>query len=153
MKRFAIIAVALLAFVAVRAQNQELENLLQKYRSNPSIEHTDLMESFPNTTDVKVGETFDFGDSIYLVRHFYKEFKRIKGYKKLKPSKVLNLEGNVLVKMALNKAISIRRWESENGYKDTVMEFDGCIYAIIHLGGYYKDEEIGNFIKVNNLER
>ncbi|MBP5392762.1 MAG: hypothetical protein J6Y59_02970 [Bacteroidaceae bacterium] len=108
------------------------------------------METGPIVENVKVAETFDFGDSLYLVRHFVEEYKQIKGFKKLKPSKVLDITGNFFMKMALNKAIAIRLWEDENGYKDAVIEFDGCIYILIHLGGFFKEEEIAKYIGISD---
>lgn len=151
MCRFVILIITVFAFGSSRAQNQELELLLKKYRSNPAIEHVNMSDSIPDDKDVKVAETLDFGDSLYLVRHFVEEFHKIKGSKKLKATKVLNVNGSLLMKMMLNKAVAIRQWTGKDGYKDTVIEFDGCIYAIIHLGGFYKDDEIGKFIIVNSV--
>lgn len=150
MKRYTLFILAFLAFASVRAQNQDLERLLQKQRSNPAIKYENLLETGPIVENVKVAETFDFGDSLYLVRHFVEEYKQIKGFKKLKPSKVLDITGNFFMKMALNKAIAIRLWEDENGYKDAVIEFDGCIYILIHLGGFFKEEEIAKYIGISD---
>lgn len=149
MKHYTLFILALLAFVSGRAQNQELEHLLQKQRSNPAIIYDNLFDTNPATESVKVAETFDFGDSIYLVRHFVKEYKKIKGFKKLKPSNIFDLSRNFFVKLALNKAIAIRLWEDENGYKDAVIEMDGCKYLVIHLGGFFEEEDIGKYIGIN----
>lgn len=148
MKRYTLFILALLAFAFGRAQNKDLERLLQKQRSNPAIEYVNLLETGPEAENVKVAETLDFDDSLYLVRHFVEEYKQIKGSKKLKPSKVLSIDGNFFMKMALNKAIAIRLWEDENGYKDAIIEFDGCKYLVIHLGGFYKVEEIAKYIGI-----
>ena len=79
---------ALLALVAVagQGQNQDLENLFQKYRNNPAIEHVNLLDSFPDAQRVKVAETFEFGDSLSLIRHFVEEYEKIKNFKKMKAS-------------------------------------------------------------------
>ena len=52
------------------------------------------------------------------------------------------------MRMALGKAIAIRLWTDENGYKDAVLEFDGCKYFIIHLGGFFEEEDIGKYIGI-----
>lgn len=148
MKRYTLYIYALLAFVSVRAQNPDLERLLGKYTDNPAIEYSDLSGTVPQGMDLHMAECLDFGDSIYLVRHFAEDYQRIKGFKKLKPGKILSISGNIFIKKALNKAITIRLWEQQDGYKDTVIEFDGCRYFIIHLGGYYEEKDIANFIKV-----
>ena len=153
MKPLALLLLLLASFSQLFGQNQELEQLLRKYRNNPAIVHSNLVDSYPQALDIRVGETLEFGDSLYLVRHFVEEYNKIKGYRKLKPSKVMKLGGNVLTRMALNKAITIRMFESPDGYKDTLMEFDGCVYFLIHLGGYYEAEEIGRFINVENAPR
>ena len=149
-----LILTILLALVAVagQAQNQEIECLFQKYRSNPAIEYANLLDSFPDAQSVKVAETFEFGDSHALVRHFVEEYEQIKNFKKMKASKVIKIKGNFLMKMAMNQAFTVRLWENENGYKDTVIEFDGCRYAVIHLGGFYKKDEIAKYIRVNELQ-
>lgn len=131
------------------AQNQDLERLFLKYRSNPAIEFVNLLDSFPDAQRVKVAETFEFGDSLSLIRHFVEEYEQIKNFKKMKASKVIKIKGNFLMKMAMNQAITVRLWEDENGYKDTVIEFDGCRYAVIHLGGFYKKDEIAKYIRVD----
>ena len=71
----------LLALVALagQGQNQDLENLFQKYRNNPAIEYVNLLDS-------KVAETFEFGDSLSLIRHFVEEYEQIKNFKKMKAS-------------------------------------------------------------------
>ena len=148
MKRYTIFILALLAFVSGWAQNQELKRLLQKQRSNPAIIYDNLFETSPETESVKVAETFDFGDSTYLVRHFIEDYKKIKGGKKLKTGKVLGITGSFFMRMALGKAIAIRLWTDENGYKDAVLEFDGCKYFIIHLGGFFEEEDIGKYIGI-----
>ena len=99
MKRYTLFILALLAFAFVRAQNKDLERLLQKQRSNPAIEYVNLLETGPEAENVKVAETLDFDDSLYLVRHFVEEYKQIKGFQKLKPSKVLSIDGNFFMKM------------------------------------------------------
>ena len=144
------IIVALLAFVCLagQAQNQDLERLFQKYRNYSAIEYANILDSFPDAQHVKVAETFDFEDSLSVV-NFVKEYELIKNFKKLKPSKVIKIKGNFLMKMAMNQAITVRLWEDENGYKDTVIEFDGCRYAVIHLGGFYKEEEIKKYIRID----
>ena len=132
------------------AQNQELELLLQKQRMNPAIEHVNLLDSHSDNQNMKVAETFDFDDSTYLVRHFVEEYKRIKGYKKLNAGKVLGITGGFFMRMALSKAIAIRVWTDEKGYKDAILEFDGCKYVLIHLGGFYENEDIGKYIGITN---
>ena len=97
---------------------------------------------------MKVAETFEFDDSLSIV-NFVKEYEQIKNFKKLKPSKVLKIKGDLLMKMAMNQAFTVRLWEDENGYKDTIIEFDGCRYAVIHLGGFFKEEEIQKFISID----
>ena len=150
-----IIITALFALVAMagQGQNQDIERLLQKYRSNSTVEFTNLLDSFPDAQNMKVAETFDFGDSVNLVRQFVEEYVKIRNFKKLKPSRVLNIKGNFLMKRALNQAFTVHLWEDENGYKDTVIEFDGCRYAVIHLGGFFKEEEIQKFISIDKEQR
>ncbi|MBQ6192148.1 MAG: hypothetical protein IJK51_07615 [Bacteroidaceae bacterium] len=150
MNRYTLFILALFAVISCRAQNQDLENLLKRYRNNPAIVYEDLLGSFHKSPSLKVSENFDFNDSVYLVRHFIEEYQQIKGYKKLKPSKVLDISSNFFMKMALNKAIAIRLWEYEDGYKDAVIEFDGCRYIIIHVGGFYKIEDLREFIKISH---
>lgn len=150
-KQISTILFALVA-VAGQAQNQEIECLFQKYRSNSAIEYVNLLDSIPDAQNMKVAETFDFGDSHALVRHFVEEYEQIKNFKKLKAGKVIKIKGNFLMKMAMNQAFTVRLWENENGYKDTVIEFDGCRYAVIHLGGFYEKDEITKYIKVNELQ-
>ena len=147
-KSFITILFALVA-VAGQAQNQELENLFQKYRNNPAIDYVNLLDSFPDAQNVRVAETIEFGDSLSLLRHFVEEYEQIKNFKKLKASKVIKIKGNLLMKMAMNQAFTVRLWENKNGYKDTVIEFDGCRYAVIHLGGFYKKDEIAKYIRVD----
>jgi len=142
MKQITFTILLALFAMAGQAQNQDLEHLFQKYRGNPAIEFVNLMDSFPDAQHVKVAETFEFGDSLSLVRHFVEEYEQIKNFKKMKASKVIKIKGNLLMKMAMNQAFTVRLWEDENGYKDTVIEFDGCRYAVIHLGGFYKEDEI-----------
>ena len=152
MKRQIITILFALVAVAGQAQNQEIECLLQKYRSNSAIEYVNLLDSLPDAQCLKVAETFDFADSHALVRHFVEEYEQIKNFKKIKASKVIKIKGNFLMKMAMNQAFTVRLWEDENGYKDTVIEFDGCRYAVIHLGGFYKKDEIAKYIRVNELQ-
>ncbi|MBQ7463077.1 MAG: hypothetical protein IJS63_12685 [Bacteroidaceae bacterium] len=149
MNKQTIIA-ALLALVTLpgQAQNQDLERLFQQYRNNSAIEYVDLLDSFPDAQHVKVAETFDFDDSLSIV-NFVKEYEQIKNFKRLKPSKVLKIKGNFIMKMAMNQAFTVRLWEDGNGYKDTVIEFNGCRYAVIHLGGFYKEEEIKKYIGID----
>ena len=149
MNKQTIIATLLaLVAVAAQAQNQDLERLFQQYRNNSAIEYVDLLDSFPDAQHVKVAETFDFDDSLSIV-NFVKEYEQIKNFKRLKPSKVLKIKGNFIMKMAMNQAFTVRLWEDGNGYKDTVIEFDGCRYAVIHLGGFYKEEEIKKYIGID----
>ena len=150
MKRLAILLLYAVCCLLSIAQNQELESLLQKQRMNHTIEHVDLLESHSDDQNMKVAETFDFDDSTYLVRHFVEEYKRIKGYKKLNAGKVLNITGGFFMRMALGKAIAIRVWTDEKGYKDAVLEFDGCKYVLIHLGGFFENEDIGKYIGITN---
>ena len=150
-KQILTILFALVA-VAGQAQNQEIDCLFQKYRSNSAIEYVNLLDSIPDAQNMKVAETFDFGESHALVRHFVEEYEQIKNFKKLKANKVIKIKGNLLMKMAMNQAFTVRLWEDENGYKDTVIEFDGCRYAVIHLGGFYEKDEIAKYIKVNKLQ-
>ena len=146
MKKQTIITILLtLVAMAGQAQNQDLERLFQKYRNNPAIEYVNMIDSLPDAKQLKVAETFDFEDSLSLVHDFVEEYEQIKNFKKHKPSKVIKIKGNFLMKMALNQAFTVRLWEDENGYKDTVIEFDGCRYAVIHLGGFYKEEEIKKY--------
>ena len=143
----------LLAFVAMagQAQNQDLERLFQKCRDNPAIEYVNMLDSFPDAKQVKVAETFEFGDSVSLVRQFVEEYEQIKNFKKKKASKVIKIKGGLFMKMAMNQAFSVRLWEDEKGYKDTVIEFDGCKYGVIHLGGFYRDADIAKYIRVNKI--
>ena len=145
------IITVLLAFFAVagQAQNQDLERLFQKYRDNPAIEYVNMLDSFPDAKQVKVAETFEFGDSVSLIRQFVEEYEQIKNFKKKKASKVIKIKGSFFMKMAMNQAFSVRLWEDEKGYKDSVIEFDGCKYGVIHLGGFYKDADIAKYIRVN----
>lgn len=147
------IITVLLTFFAVagQAQNQDLERLFQKCRDNPAIEYVNMLDSFPDAKQVKVAETFEFGDSVSLIRQFVEEYEQIKNFKKKKASKVIKIKGSFFMKMAMNQAFSVRLWEGESGYKDTVIEFDGCKYGVIHLGGFYKDADIANYIKVNKI--
>ncbi|MBQ9285849.1 MAG: hypothetical protein IJ209_06185 [Bacteroidaceae bacterium] len=149
-----IIITALLALVAMagQAQNKDIECLLHKYRSNSAIEFTNLLDSFTDAQNMKVAETFDFGDSVNLVHQFVEEYEQIKNFKKLKPSKALGIKGRLLIRMAMNQAFTVHLWEDENGYKDTVIEFDGCRYAVIHLGGFYKKEDIKLYISIDKQQ-
>ena len=147
-KQTIITALLTLVCLTGQGQNQDLERLFQKYRNNPAIEYVNMLDSFPDAKQLKVAETFDFEDSLSIV-NFVEEYEKIKNFKKLKPSKVIKIKGNLLMKMAMNHAFSVRLWEDENGYKDTVIEFDGCRYAVIHLGGFYKEEEIKKYIGIN----
>lgn len=149
MKKIFIVALFVLSTLVGQAQNQDLESLFQKYRNNPAIKYVNLLDSFPDAQNVKVAETIEFGDSLSLLHHFVEEYEQIKNFKKLKASKVIKIKGNLLMKMAMNQAFTVRLWEDENGYKDTVIEFDGCRYAVIHLGGFYKEDEIRKYINVN----
>lgn len=151
MCRFTFLLIAFCLCVFVKAQNQDLERLLHKYRNNPAIEYVNMLDSFPDAKQVKVAETMEFGDSIYLVRHFVEDYEKINGFHKLKATKVLSFKGSPLMKMALNKAITVRQWTSADGYKDTVMEFDGCSYIIIHIGGFYENDELANLIIINTI--
>lgn len=147
-----IIAALLAAFAMVgQAQNQDLERLFQKFRNNSAIEFVNMLDSFPDAKQVKVAETFEFGDSVSLIRQFVEEYEQIKNFKKKKASKVIKIKGSFFMKMAMNQAFSVRLWEDESGYKDTVIEFDGCKYGVIHLGGFYKDADIAKYIRVNKI--
>ena len=95
---------------------------------------------------MKVAKTLNFNDSTRLVRQFVDEYNKIQGYINLKPNKILKLRGNVLMKKALNKAFTIHLFEGDDSYKNTLIKLDGCVYIVIHLGGYYSEEEIGKFI-------
>ena len=149
MRKNIITILLALTSVVGQAQNQDLESLFQKYRNNPAIKYVNLLDSFPDAQNVKVAETIEFGDSLSLLHHFVEEYEQIKNFKKLKASKVIKIKGNLLMKMAMNQAFTVRLCEDENGYKDTVIEFDGCRYAVIHLGGFYKEDEIRKYINVN----
>ena len=153
MYRVTFLLIAFCLCACCRAQNPDLERLLHKYRSNPAIVCDNMMESFPEAKNVKVAETLTFEDSAYLVRHFVEEYNKIKGYKKLKATKLLGYNGSLLMRMMLNKAVTIRQWTGDDGYKDTVMEFDGCIYAIIHLGGFYTDDDLTKYIVIQSVPR
>jgi len=148
MKQTIITALLALVCLVGQAQNQDLERLFQKYRNNPMVEFVNLLDSFPDAKQLKVAETFDFEDSLSIV-NFVEEYEKTKNFKKLKPSKVIKIKGNFLMKMAMNQAFTVRLWEDENGYKDTIIEFDGCRYAVIHLGGFYKEEEIKKYIGID----
>lgn len=148
MKQTIIIVMFALVCLVGQAQNQDLERLFQKYRNNPMVEFVNLLDSFPDAKQLKVAETFDFEDSLSIV-NFVEEYEKTKNFKKLKPSKVIKIKGNFLMKMAMNQAFTVRLWEDENGYKDTIIEFDGCRYAVIHLGGFYKEEEIKKYIGID----
>jgi hypothetical protein len=82
----------------------------------------------------------------------FSEYEQIKGFKKLKAIKVLKIKGNIFKKFLLNKLFDTRVWESENGYKDMVIEFDGCAYIIMHIGGFYKEKELAKHIKITSLQ-
>jgi hypothetical protein len=148
MKQTVIIALLAVFCMTAAAQNEDLERLFQKYRSNPAIEYVNMLDSFPDAKQMKVAESFEFADSLSPVREFVKEYEQIKNFKKLKASKAIKIKGNFLMKMALNQTVTVHIWEDENGYKDTVIEFDGCIYAVIHLGGFYKEEDIKKFMSM-----
>jgi len=148
MKQTIITVMFALVCLVGQAQNQDLERLFQKYRNNPMVEFVNLLDSFPDAKQLKVAETFDFEDSLSIV-NFVEEYEKTKNFKKLKPSKVIKIKGNFLMKMAMNQAFTVRLWEDGNGYKDTVIEFDGCRYAVIHLGGFYKEEEIKKYIGID----
>ena len=147
-KQTIITALLSLVCLAGQGQNQDLERLFQKHRNNPAIEYVNMLDSFPDAKQLKVAETFDFEDSLSIV-NFVEEYEKIKNFKKLKPSKVIKIKGNFLMKMAMNQAFTVRLWEDGNGYKDTVIEFDGCRYAVIHLAGFYKEEEIKKYINID----
>ena len=64
----------------------------------------------------------------------------------------MKIKGNLFKKFLLNKLLDIRVWESENGYKDVVIEFDGCAYIIMHIGGFNKEKELAKYIKITSLQ-
>ena len=150
LKNILLAALLALCVMAGQAQNQDLEHLFQKYRGNPAIKVTNLLDSVPDAQTMKVAETFEFEDSLALAS-FIEEYGRIKHFKKLNPSKTLGIKGSLFMKIALNQAFTVRLWEDETGYKDTFVEFDGCRYAVIHLGGFYRKEEIKKYISIDKL--
>lgn len=138
----------LLSFASALAQNKELDLLLFKYRNNPVVEYQNSKDSIPSETGIKVLETLDFGEATSLIQPFFSEYEQIKGFKKRKATKVLKVKGNLFTKFLLNKSFDIRVWESENGYKDMVIEFDGCAYVIMHIGGFFKEKDIAKYISI-----
>ena len=101
MKQTIITVMFALVCLVGQAQNQDLERLFQKYRNNPMVEFVNLLDSFPDAKQLKVAETFDFEDSLSIV-NFVEEYEKTKNFKKLKPSKVIKIKGNFLMKMAMN---------------------------------------------------
>ena len=91
-------------------------------------------------------------NSTAILQPFFSEYEQIKGFKKLKGTKTLKIKGNLFRKFLLNKLFDIRVWESENGYKDMVIEFDGCAYIIMHIGGFYKEKELAQHIKITSIQ-
>ena len=152
MRRYTLFILAFWAFASAWAQNKELDLLIFKYRNNPSVEYQNSKDSIPSETGIKVLETLDFGEATSLIQPFFSEYEQIKGFKKLKATKVLKIKGNLFKKFLLNKLFDIRVWESENGYKDMVIEFDGCTYIIMHIGGFYKEKELAQHIKITSLQ-
>lgn len=148
MRRHTLFILVFWTFASVWAQNKELDLLLFKYRNNPAVEYQNSKDSIPEETGIKVLETLDFGEVTSLIQPFFSEYEQIKGFKKLKATKVLNVKGNIMMKCFLNKSMDIRFWESENGYKDMVIEFDGCTYLIMHIGGFFKEKEIAKHISI-----
>ena len=152
--RFAMqrtIITILLALVAVagQGQNQDLEYLFQKYRNNPAIEYVNLLDSFPDAQRVKVAETFEFGDSLSLIRHFVEEYEQIKNFKKMKASKVIKIKGNLLMKMAMNQAFTVRIWEDENGSMDAGMPSSTLVVSTRKM----KSQNISESINKTNNEK
>lgn len=148
MRRYTLFILVFWTFASVWAQNKELDLLLFKYRNNPAVEYQNSKDSIPEETGIKVLETLDFGEATSLILPFFSEYEQIKGFKKLKATKVLNIKGNILMKLFLNKSMDIRLFESENGYKDMVIEFDGCTYLIMHIGGFFKEKDIAQHISI-----
>ena len=151
MRRYTLLILAFWAFASGWAQNKELDLLIFKYRNNPAVEYQNSKDSIPNETGIKVLETLDFGEATSLIQPFFSEYEQIKGFKKLKATKAMKIKGNLFKKFLLNKLFDIRVWESENGYKDMVIEFDGCAYIIMHIGGLYKEKELAQLIKITSL--
>ena len=152
MRRYTLLILAFLTFASAWAQNKELDLLIFKYRNNPAVEYQNSKDSIPNETGIKVLETLDFGEATSLIQPFFSEYEQIKGFKKLKATKVLKIKENLFKKFLLNKLFDIRVWESENGYQDMVIEFDGCTYIIMHIGGFYKEKELAKHIKITSLQ-
>lgn len=152
MRRYTLLILAFWAFASAWAQNKELDLLIFKYRNNPAVEYQNSKDSIPEETGIKVLETLDFGEATSLIQPFFSEYEQIKGFKKLKVTKVLKIKGNLFKKFLLNKLFDIRVWESENGYKDMVIEFDGCASIIMHIGGFYKEKELAKHIKITSLQ-
>ena len=151
MRRYTLLIFAFWAFASAWAQNKELDLLIFKYRNNPAVEYQNSKDSIPDETGIKVLETLDFGEATSLIQPFFSEYEQIKGFKKLNATKVLKIKGNLFKKFLLNKLFDIRVWESEDGYKDMVIEFDGCAYIIMHIGGLYKEKELAQLIKITSL--
>lgn len=152
MRRYTLLILAFLTFASTCAQNKELDALLFKYRNNPAVVYQSSKDSIPEETGIKVLETLEFCEATSLIQPFFSEYEQIKGFKKLKATKVMKIKGNLFKKFLLNKLLDIRVWESENGYKDMVIEFDGCVYIIMHIGGFYKEKELAKHIKITSLQ-
>lgn len=148
MKCYTLLICGLLAFVSARAQNKDLDLLLFKSRNQPSVEYKNSKDSIPESTGIRVLETLDFNEATSLIQQFSSAYEQIKGFKKVKATKVMKVKGNIITKFLLNKSMDIRVWESENGYKDMVIEFDGCRYIIMHIGGFFKEKDIAKHINI-----
>ena len=148
MKCYTLLICGLLAFVSTRAQNKDLDLLLFKSRNQPSVEYKNSKDSIPESTGIRVLETLDFNEATSLIQQFSSAYEQIKGFKKVKATKVMKVKGNIITKFLLNKSMDIRVWESENGYKDMVIEFDGCRYIIMHIGGFFKEKDIAKLINI-----
>ena len=148
MKCYTLLICGLLAFVSAKAQNKDLDLLLFKSRNQPSVEYKNSKDSIPESTGIRVLETLDFNEATSLIQQFSSAYEQIKGFKKVKATKVMKVKGNIITKFLLNKSMDIRVWESENGYKDMVIEFDGCRYIIMHIGGFFKEKDIAKHINI-----
>lgn len=148
MRSFTLFILMLLSFASALVQNKELDLLLFKYKNNTAVEYQNSKDSIPDETGIKVLETLDFSGATGLIPQFVSEYEHVKGFKKTKATKMLNVKGNMLMKYFLNKSTEVRLFESENGYKDMVIEFDGCAYVIMHIGGFFKEKDIAKYISI-----
>lgn len=108
MRRYTLLILAFWAFASAWAQNKELDLLIFKYRNNPAVEYQNSKDSIPEETGIKVLETLDFGEATSLIQPFFSEYEQIKGFKKLKATKIMKIKGNLYKKFLLNKLFDTR---------------------------------------------